>query len=172
MYSHVDQRTRRMWRALVKVGFALALAGMLLAGCTETQVPTATPPPADAAKVARVVCEKDGSTSIATPDVLAQRDGVHVRVVSHLDESASMLGLGFDVDLGSSDWVSAYRRERSTSRVGPSASIPREVSSREEVPHDPDPDSSFVEWELQCIEDDDGTALDIRLLVHLAGRRT
>ena len=36
---------------------------------------------------------------------MARPDGVHVRVVSDLDEPASVNGLGMDVEQGASDWV-------------------------------------------------------------------
>lgn len=57
-------------------------------------------------EVARIVCEADGSTSVLTPEVVAQPDGVHVVVDNELDEPASLIGgLGFDVDPGTSAWT-------------------------------------------------------------------
>lgn len=57
------------------------------------------------ADVARIVCEADGSTSAPTPEVVPLRDGVHVVVDNRLDESASLNGLGFDVEPGMSEWT-------------------------------------------------------------------
>ncbi|HET9672166.1 MAG TPA: hypothetical protein VFQ40_04885, partial [Actinomycetota bacterium] len=45
-------------------------------------------------------------TTIRTPQVLVQPDGIHVHVVSHLHESASVLGLTNDVDPGETEYVS------------------------------------------------------------------
>lgn len=89
-------------------GFSVALSVVLIAGCARSGSRDA-PLPEDAAAVARIVCEKDHSTSISTPHVRALRDGVHVRVINRLDEGVSMNGLGFDVSPGASDRVSAYR---------------------------------------------------------------
>ena len=76
-----------------------------------------------------------------------------------------MLGLGFDVDPGSSEWVSAYRPGVLGVACWPFSEHPEGGSKPETrtlTIHDPD--QLFVEWELQCNDDDDGTALDIRLV--------
>ena len=51
------------------------------------------------------MCEADGSTTLASSEVLARSDGVHLRVESLLDEPASLNGFGLDVDPGVSTRV-------------------------------------------------------------------
>lgn len=57
--------------------------------------------------VARITCEADGTTSVATPEVIAQLDGVHLVVTNQLAEPASITGgfAGFDASPGVSDWI-------------------------------------------------------------------
>lgn len=150
------------------------MATAVLVACSEADPPAAPRVPTDASKVARIVCEADGSTSVSTPDVVAQPDGVHVQVVSALDEPASVSigGIGWDVDGG---------RSRSVSSIPPGPATVACWPFSEHAPggHDPepepitihDPDGTFVEGELECIDGDDGTALDIRLLASARGRR-
>jgi hypothetical protein len=56
--------------------------------------------------VAELVCEADGSTTVRTPKVVVQPDGIHVHVVSRLDEPASVGLFGRDVEPGQTDFVS------------------------------------------------------------------
>ena len=69
--------------------------------CSGSGRPSEQPVAAGASKVARIVCDADGSTAVPAPDVLAQPDGVHVKV-GHLDEpaSVSVRRIGWDVDPG------------------------------------------------------------------------
>ena len=46
----------------------------------------------------QIVCERDGSTRLLTPQVTAQADGVHVQVENRAGEPVSMNGLGLDFD--------------------------------------------------------------------------
>jgi hypothetical protein len=102
-----------------------------------------------------IECEADGSTTIGTPQVLARPDGVHVRVVSRLDEPASINGWGFDVDTGSSRWTFGSRPG-----VVQTACWPFSDHGKEEPATQPieivDPSGLFVDGELDC---GDGVAI-------------
>jgi hypothetical protein len=78
---------------------------MLVAGCADAPGPGRIPPGADIPEVAEIVCAADGSPVVRTPQVLVQPDGVHLHVVSHLDETAGLNGFGLDVDPGESNRV-------------------------------------------------------------------
>jgi hypothetical protein len=158
-----------MTRAIVVLATTIALVA-----CSTSDPPATPQVPPDASRVARIVCEADGSTSVATPDVVARPDGVHVRVMSALDEPASVSigGIGWDVDSGESRSVTAIPPGRATVSCWPfsehapggSDPVPEPITIH-------DPDGMFVEGELECIDGDDGTALDIRLLPSARGRR-
>jgi hypothetical protein len=155
----------------VVVGLAAAFA---LFACSEAAPPATPRVPPDASKVARIVCEADGSTSVPTSDVVAQPDGIHVRVMSALDEPASVSigGIGWDVDSGPSRSVSSIAPGRTTAWCWPFSE--HAPGGNDPVPEPitiHDPDGMFVEGELECIDGDDGTALDIRLLASARGRR-
>lgn len=110
---------------------------------------------------------------IQDPHVLARRDGVHVRVTNLLDEGVSMIGLGRDVSPGVSEWVSTYRPGVLRVACWPFSEHPEGGTEPVEVPITIyDPKHLFVEWELQCTEEDDGTALDIRLLASPGGQQS
>lgn len=157
------------------VGTSVKAAGIalvvLLGGCADP-APSAMPAaPEDATTVARIVCEKDGSTSTSTPHVIARSDGVQIRIVNRLEEWVSMNGLGFDVGPGSSDRVAGYPPGSLQvacwpfSDHGPEGSEPVPVAI-----HVHDPEGLFVDGELECLDEDDGSMLDIRLLASLRGR--
>jgi hypothetical protein len=76
-----------------------------LVSCAERPAEHAEPRTADSPLpgLGRLVCERDGGTSVETPVVAAQSDGVHFRIESRLDEPASINGLGTDVDPGTSE---------------------------------------------------------------------
>lgn len=125
--------------------FSIVLA---FAGCADR--PLAGDPGSSVPDVAEIVCEADGSTRVLTPEAVVQADGVHVHLVSRLDEPAEMLGLGRDVDPGETDWVSLTAPGRvdvgcnpfsrhGTGEVPPTT--PMEVL---------DPDGLYVDGELQC----------------------
>jgi hypothetical protein len=128
--------------------FAL-MAVAVLAACANAPQSVSSSGPA-APTVARIVCEADGSTTILTPRVLVQRDGVHVRVLSHLDEPASINGWGSDVDPGNSTWTfggapsvvrtACWRFSDHDTLVEP-ATQPIEVL---------DPEGFFVVGDLEC----------------------
>lgn len=126
----------------------LVLAGSLI-GCADPAPVADDPIPADVAPVARIVCEADGSTTVETPSVRAQPDGVHVRVVSHLDEPASVNGWGFDVDPGASRWTFGMHPG-----VSETACWPFSDHGKAEPATQPievlDPDGLFVDGELDC----------------------
>lgn len=82
---------------------ALALPVALFAACADAPGPGAQ---GGVPNVAEIVCEADGSTTVRTPQALVQPDGVHVRGVSRLDETATVNGLGRDIGPGVTEWVS------------------------------------------------------------------
>jgi hypothetical protein len=123
--------------------------------------------PSDAADVGRIVCEANGSTTVVTPDVLAQPDGVHLVVVSHLDEPASINGLGFDVDPGRSEWIAGTPgvHEVACWPFSDHRQDPPQTTSLSVV----DPEGFFVDGTLECVPEDDGTALDIGIFPSSGG---
>jgi len=85
---------------------ALLVTALLLGACAESSPAAHSREGESTPTVARIVCQADGSTSVLTPEVLAQPDGVHLVVESRLDEPASLIGgFGFDVDPGVSEWT-------------------------------------------------------------------
>lgn len=85
---------------------ALLVTALLLGACADAPPASRGGDGESAPPVGRIVCEADGSASVLTPEVLAQRDGVHLVVDSRLDEPASLVGgFGFDVDPGLSEWT-------------------------------------------------------------------
>ena len=151
---------------------SVVLVVLVLVGCSETEPPATPSPPSTATNVAHVVCEKDGSTSTSTPDVIARTDGVHVQVTSRLDEPASMLGLGYDVSPGVSKWVSSYGPGVLQVACWPFSEHPGGDPEPVRIPVTVyDPAGLFVDWQLQCSDEDDGTMLDIRLLASPDGRK-
>lgn len=157
------------------VGTSMKAAGValfvLLGGCADP-APSAMPAaPEDATNVARIVCEKDGSTSTSSPHVIARSDGIQIRIVNRLEEWVSMNGLGFDVGPGSSDRLSGYPPGSLQVACWPFSEHGLEGSEPVPVPirvHDPD--GLFVDGELECLDEDDGSMLDIRLLASSRGR--
>ena len=106
---------------------------------------------ADTPGVAEVVCESDGSTTVLTPEVVVQPDGIHVHLVSHLDEPAEIIGLGHDVEPGETEWVShtppgtVETACNPFSQHGPNGEQP-DILPLEVL----DPDGIFVKGEIQC----------------------
>lgn len=101
---------------------AFLVTALLLAACADARPAARTEDSEATPTVARIICEADGSTSVLTPEVLAQRDGVRLVVDSRLDEPASLIG-GFGFG-----WIRAclsgcFSPPQGTepSRVGPSA---------------------------------------------------
>jgi len=107
--------------------------------------------PAGVPDIAEIVCRATGPATVQTPEVLVQPDGIHVHVVSRLDEPASMAGLiGMDVGPGETDYVSVV--EPGTIEAGcfpfsqhedpdSLATSPIEVL---------DPDGIYVDGEVDC----------------------
>src|SRR5262245_17290182 len=74
---------------------------LVLVGAACANAPTrASPTGSSARSVAQVACEADGSTRLVTPEVQVRPDGFTLRVISDLNEPASINGLGTDVDPG------------------------------------------------------------------------
>jgi len=120
----------------------------LFAACANAPVQGSDPD--DVPNVAEIVCEADGSTTIRTPQVVVQPDGVHVHAVSHLDEPAELVGLGRDVDPGDTRWVSTIAPGRVEVGCNP--------FSDHGAGNDPvtrpvellDPDGLYAEGEVEC----------------------
>jgi hypothetical protein len=93
-----------------RFAFAVTLC-LLLAGCADTpppieEGPATGPAPTGIPDIAEIVCEADGTTTVITPEVAVQPDGVHVRVISRLDEPASVGAFRMDVGPGETAFVS------------------------------------------------------------------
>ena len=91
--------------------FALLVLATVLAGCADP-APARDDVPIPVGRRARGSDRLRGGRldhGRAHPRVRAQPDGVHVRVVSHFDEPASVNGWGFDVDSGTSRWTFGMR---------------------------------------------------------------
>lgn len=105
--------------------------------------------------VAVIECLADGSTSVRTPQVLVRSDGVHVKVVSHLDEPASINGWGFDVEPGTTRHISGTAPgtiETACWRYSAHDSGTEPLTHSIDVL---DPDGSYFEGEVTC----DGNAM-------------
>jgi hypothetical protein len=100
--------------------------------------------------VAEIVCEADGSTTVQTPEVVVQPDGIHVSVISRLDEPAQLIGLGRDIEPGETDYVSTTPPGRVRVACYPFS----EHDSGEEPPSRAmevlDPGGTYVDGEVQC----------------------
>jgi hypothetical protein len=102
-------------------------------------------------QVAEVVCEADGSTAVGTSQVVVQRDGLHVRGVSRLDETASVNGLGRDIDPGVTEWVSTTTTPGTVEVACHPFSLHGSGEAPETVPlRVLDPGGLYVTGELQC----------------------
>jgi len=127
---------------------ALLVLVTALAGCADA-APADDASPSPVPALAVIECGADGSTTIGTLQVLAQPDGVHVRVVSHLDEPASINGWGLDADPGASRWTFGYRPG-----VVQTACWPFSDHGKKEPATQPieivDPSGLFVDGELDC----------------------
>lgn len=163
-------RVRRTAVRTFMKGAGIALV-VLLGGCTNPAPSAMLAAPEDATNVARIVCQKDGSTSTSTPHVIARSDGIHIRILNRLEEWVSMNGLGFDAGPGSSDRVSGYPPGSLQVACWPFSEHGLDGSEPVPVPiHVHDPDGLFVDGELECLDEDDGSMLDIRLLASPRGR--
>lgn len=100
--------------------------------------------------VAELVCEADGSTTVRTPKVVVQPDGIHVHVVSRLDEPASVGLFGRDVEPGQTDFVSV----RPPGHVNGACYPFSEHDSGEEPPTSTievlDPEGIYISGEIEC----------------------
>lgn len=130
----------------MKLAPAFVASLIVTAGCADA--PTGTK--ADTQDVAGIICEADGSTTILTPRVLVQPDGVHVHAVSRLDETAEIIDLGHDVQPGETEWVAQTPPGKVETACNPFS----QHDSGEAPPTTPveilDPDGIYVNGEIQC----------------------
>jgi len=129
----------------------LSLLLFLLVGACADESPIAASgdAPADVVDEVLVRCLADGTTELSAADVVAQSDGVHVRVMSRLDEPASVNGLGVDVEPGSSDWILGLAPGRHGVACWPfSEHTNDEPATTTLVVHDPD--GLWTDGELDC----------------------
>ena len=141
---------------LMRLASVLFAGSMMLAACADPPG-TRDPAPASSADdvplVAEIVCEADGSTTVSTPEVLVQPDGVHVRVLSRLDEPARSSTFAMDVEPGETDRVVGQHLPpgRSMPAAIRSASTIREdrsrigLRSRSSIPR-----ADLVDGEVEC----------------------
>jgi hypothetical protein len=138
----------------VRIVPAFAATLLLMAACADPPAPRETgqtnEAPLEAPDVAEIVCEADGSTTVRTPEVVVQPDGIHVRVISRLDEPASVGELGRDVEPGETIFVST----RAPGRVD-GACYPYSQHDSGQEPSSAwievlDPEDTFVNGEIEC----------------------
>jgi hypothetical protein len=138
-----------MRHASVMRRLAVAALCVLGAACANASGPGGSPEN-DVPTVAGIVCKADGSTRVRTPQVLVQPDGIHVRVVSHLDEPASVGELGRDVEPGETTFVSTRPPGEIDAACYP-YSQHDDGTEPLKVPFQAlDPDGSYVDGEIQC----------------------
>ncbi|MGH2806236.1 MAG: hypothetical protein ACRDKT_03075 [Actinomycetota bacterium] len=89
----------------VAVALLLATSAASCGRFEVVTVPHSSPSRAPAPEVARVVCEKDGSTTLLTESVVAQPDGVHVEVDNRTGEGLSLNGFALDFGEGTATQV-------------------------------------------------------------------
>lgn len=110
---------------------------------------------AELPSIAVIECLADGSTSVRTPQVLVQPDGVHIKVVSHLDEPASINGWGFDVEPGTTRHISGGAPGTIETACWPYGEHGSGVEPRTLPIEVLDPDGSYVDGQVAC----DGKAM-------------
>jgi len=138
---------------------------MMLVACADPPSPGDQGPlygqPASTPDVAEIVCESDGSSTVRTPEVVVQPDGIHVHVVSHLDEPAEIVGLfGQDVEPGVTDFVSVIAPGRVDAGCFPYSQHEDPdslVTSPIEVL---DPQRRYVDGQIQCVGTSWGSVSD------------
>lgn len=141
--------------AFVNAIFAALALSVVLVACADPPGPGEEGPPnavpASVSDVAEIVCEADGSTTLSTPQVVVQPDGVHVRGVSRLDEPAEIIGLGRDIEGGVTEWVSTTAPGVVDVACNPYSQ--HEPGGKEPMmaPLDvSDPDGIYVPGEIRC----------------------
>jgi hypothetical protein len=121
---------------------------VVLAACANAPKPGSSPN--DVPDVAEIICEADGSTTVRTPQVVVQPDGIHVHILSRLDEPASLGELGRDVDPGETTFVST----RAPGEIDASCypfSKHDDGTEPSKAPFEAlDPDGLYVDGEIRC----------------------
>lgn len=138
-------------KALRSVSTVVLLA---VVACADPPAPGEEGPPNAVPEgvpdVAEIVCEADGTTTVRTPQVVVQRDGIHVSVVSRLDEPASVGLFGRDVEPGRAEFVSA----RPPGQVNGACYPFSQHGTGEEPPTSTievlDPEGIYVSGEIAC----------------------
>jgi hypothetical protein len=125
---------------------AVLACSVLLVACAEAAGPGGEGTPS----VAEVVCEADGSTTVLTPEVLVQPDGIRVHLVSHLDEPAEIVGLGRDVEAGETRWVSHAPPGTVDAACNPFSEHGNGAEPTTTPIDIRDPDRLYLEGELEC----------------------
>jgi hypothetical protein len=138
----------------VRMGRALATTLVMLVACADAPGPGQDGPangvPAGIPDVVEIVCEADGSTTVRTPQVIVQPDGIHVHLVSRLDEPASVNGFGFDIEKGETTHVTGRAPGVIQAACWPFS----RHGSGEEPPTSTievlDPEGIYVSGEIEC----------------------
>jgi hypothetical protein len=139
----------------VRVCRTLLAASALLAACADPSEPESGAP-----DVAEIVCESDGSTTVLTPTVRVQRDGLHVHVVSRLDEPAELVGLGRDVEPGETMYVSTAPPGRTETACYPYSRHDQQVDPDTTAIEILDPEGMYVGGEIDCLGPASGSISD------------
>jgi len=138
----------------MRLASVLVAGSMLLVACADPPSPRdqgPTSPADDVPLVAEIVCEADGSTTVSTPEVLVQPDGVHVHVLSRLDEPASVGAFRMDVEPGTTEFVSTVAPGKVDAGCYPYSEHDPGGSEQQRIPVEVlDPDGLFVAGEVAC----------------------
>ena len=132
----------------------LVASFVLMAACADAPPPRSEGSPSTVPRgvpdVAKITCEADGSTLVSTREVVMQADGIHVEVVSHLDEPASIGLFGRDVEPGRTRFASV----RPPGEINGACYPFSEHDGGAEPPSEPidvlDPHELYVSGEIQC----------------------
>lgn len=134
----------------VSRSIVVATLCVLAAACADPLGPAEGSATSGLPTVAEIVCGADGSTEVRTPQVAVQPDGLHVHVLSRLDEPAQLVGLGRDVDPGETDYVTPVP----PGRVGAACYPYSQHDTLQDPPTTPmeilDPEGLYVDGEIQC----------------------
>jgi hypothetical protein len=146
---------------------AILAGSLLLTGCAETAI---GPEGEGPATVAEIVCEADGSTTVLTPNAVVQADGIHIHLVSHLDEPAEIIGLGRDVEPGETEWVSHAPPGTVDTGCNPFSQHGPNGEQPDMLPLEIlDPEGIFVGGEIECTGGSWGSTSDFAELPRDAG---
>jgi hypothetical protein len=126
---------------------------LLASSCADRPAPdrptSVDPATGRAADPLTLTCTREGGTELSASQVEAQADGVHVHVENRSGEPASLNGLGYDAEPGSSDIVTSTPPGSVDVACWPFSGHegPEPDTTRLDIL---DPNAYFVSSELEC----------------------